>query len=100
MKDIYSGESKGFAFLTYDTKESAQKAKDAMNFKDFHGYELKIYFKKTNTEFNQEANIFFKNLSDEAKAKELNDLCKEFGNILSCQIKKDDKGNSLGYAYV
>lgn len=52
MKDIYSGESRGFAFLTFDKKEQAQKAKDAMNYKDFHGWELKIYFKKANSEFN------------------------------------------------
>lgn len=71
-----------------------------MHFKDFHGYELKIYFRKSTNEFNYEANIFFKNLSADVKAKELNDLCEEFGNILSCQIKNDDKGNSLGYAYV
>lgn len=63
-----------------------------MNYKDYHGWELKIYFKKANSEFDPEANIFFKNLSTEVKAKELHELCSEYGNILSCQIKKDDKG--------
>lgn len=100
MKDIYSGDSRGFGFITYDDKASAQKAKDEMNYKDFQGWELKICFKKSMNDLDPDANIFFKNLSVEIKAKQLHELCEEHGKIMSCQIKKDDKGNSLGYAYV
>lgn len=51
MKDIYSGESRRQAFITFSKKEEAEKAKDALNYHNLNGWELKIYFKKSATEF-------------------------------------------------
>lgn len=99
-KDLFSTDSKGYGFVTYQTKEEAERAIKEMRYEEIQGHELKIFFKKNNQDFNQEANLFFRNLPVTMKAKELHQLCEKFGNILSCQIKKDDKGVSLGYAYV
>lgn len=55
-----------------------------MNYKDIEGYELKIYLKKSASDFNPEANIFFKNLPETVKAKDLDELCQKYGKILSC----------------
>ena len=99
-KDLFSSDSKGHGFVSFESREEAEKAVKELCYKEYQGHELKIHFKKQNSEFNQDANIFFKNLPQDIKARELNDMCKPFGNVLSCQIKKDDKGKSLGYAYV
>ena len=90
MRDIYSGESRRFAFISYSTKEAAEKAMKEMNYKKIDGWELRICFKKTTSEFKPEANIFVKNLPDEVNAKELDELCSKYGNILSCTIRNDD----------
>ena len=60
-----------------------------MNFKLIEGRELRIYFKKSTKDFDPEANVFFKNLNKEILAKELNEICSEFGPILSCIIKEN-----------
>lgn len=100
MKDHFTQKSRGFAFVTYENKESAQKALDELNFKLIEGRELRIYFKKSTRDFNPEANIFFKNLSKQILAKDLSEECKKFGEILSCIIKENSQGESLGYGYV
>ena len=99
-KDVFSFDSKGYGFVCYNTKEEAQRAMEELRYKECQGQELQIYIKKPNMEFNQDANLFFKNIGKETKAKELHKMCEKYGNILSCKIKKDDKGNNLGYAYV
>ena len=42
VKDKYSGRSKGFAFVTLDTPENANKAAEALNGSDFLGRPLVV----------------------------------------------------------
>jgi len=100
MKDIYSGESRGFAFLTYKTKEDAKSAKDALNYHKIHGWEVRISFKKNPSDFDPKANIFVKNLNKDVTTKQLEELCQQFGNVLCCAVRNDENGQSLGYGYV
>lgn len=69
MRDLYSGQSRRFAFLTFATKEEAIKAKEALNYTIFEGYELRIYFKKSPGDFKPEGNVFFSNLDTKVSAK-------------------------------
>ena len=73
MKDIYSGESRGFAFVSFFKKEDAQKALDALNYTKLDGWELRICFKKSPSDFKPEGNIFIKNLKEEVTTKDLDD---------------------------
>ncbi len=100
MRDLYSGQSRRFAFLGYNKKEDAEKAKKELNYTDFEGYELRIYFKKSPGDFKPEGNVFFNNLDPKVSAKKLHQLCEKFGDIMSCTIRTDDSGQSLGYGYV
>lgn len=100
MKDIYSGESRGFAFLSFKTKEDAKSAKDALNYQKIHGWEIRISFKKSPGEFDPKANIFVKNIDKEVTTKQLDELCQQFGNVLCCAVRNDENGVSLGYGYV
>jgi RNA recognition motif-containing protein len=42
IRDRETGNFKGFAFITFDTPESAQKAIDGMNGKDLDGRALRV----------------------------------------------------------
>lgn len=42
ISDKFSGRSKGFGFVTFTDKESADKAIDEMNGKDIEGREIKV----------------------------------------------------------
>ena len=42
IRDLFSGESKGFGFVEMNNKDEAQKAMDELNTKDFKGKKLVI----------------------------------------------------------
>lgn len=100
MRDAYTGESRRFAFVSYIKKEDAEKAKDALNYTKLFDREIRICFKRTPGDFKPKANIFVKNLERSVTTKQLEEHTKEFGTILSCVVRLDDKGESLGYGYV
>lgn len=100
MKDIYSGESRGFAFISFKSKEDAKNAKDALNYQKIHGWEIRISFKKSPGDFDPKANIFVKNIARDVSTKALDELCQQFGNVLCCAVRNDEQGQSLGYGYV
>jgi len=50
IKDRFSGRSKGFGFVTFATKEEAEKAVKKMNDKEIEGRNLKVSEAKPMTE--------------------------------------------------
>jgi RNA recognition motif-containing protein len=50
IKDRFSGRSKGFGFVTFATKEEAEKAISALNDKEVDGRNLKVSEAKPMTE--------------------------------------------------
>ncbi len=100
MRDIYSGVSRGFGFVSFSKVEDAINAKEALNYSIIEDREIRICFKKNTKEFVPEANIFIKNIDKDFTNKELDQLCSQYGNILSCIIRSDSEGKSLGYGYV
>ena len=99
MKDLYSGESRGFAYVTYSTRSSAEDAQKALNNLKLHGQEMRVTFKTKLNDLNPKANVFIKNISDSAQSKDIFNLCEEFGKLFSFSLKTDKEGKSLGYAY-
>ena len=79
MRDIYSGESRGFAFVSFSERKFAENAKNALNYQKIDDWEIRICFKRSPGDFKPEANIFVKNLSLDMSAKELESNFEEFG---------------------
>lgn len=100
MKDLYTSESRRFGFISYTSVEMAEKAKNELNYTKLDNFEIRICFKKNNSEFNQEANIFVGNVNKSASTKQLDELFSQCGKLVSCSIRTNDKGESLGYGYV
>ena len=61
---------------------------------------MRICFKKSPSDFKDESNIFIKNLSHKVTTKQLDEECSKYGEVLSCVIRNNEKGESLGYGYV
>ena len=100
MRDIYTQETRRFGFVSFSNIEEAQKAKEAMNYQKLDNFEIRICFKKVTTEFKEGANLFVTSIPKHVSAKELDELFSECGKIVSCSIRTDNKGDSLGYAYI
>lgn len=100
MRDLYNSESRRFGFVSFATVEEAQRAKEALNYQKVDGFEIRICFKKLTSDFKEGANLFVKNIEKNVTTKQLDELFSEFGKIVSCSIRTNIKGESLGYAYV
>ena len=48
--DKYTGKSRGFAFVTYQSSSSVQKAIDGLNEKDFKGRNLRVSLAREKTD--------------------------------------------------
>lgn len=100
MKDVYTGQSRRFGFVSFQSIDEAEKAKNALNYAQLDNFEIRISFKKSNSDFNQSANLFVGNIKKTISTRQLDELFSECGKIVSCSIRNNDKGESLGYGYV
>jgi polyadenylate-binding protein len=100
MRDIYSGDSRGFAFVNYSNPTDAKRAKLTLNHTKIQDNAIRISFKRNPSEIDTKANLYISNLDSKMNSRELEDTCKEYGNIVSCVVREDGYGQSLGYGYV
>jgi len=100
MRDVYSGESRRFAFVTFKQAEDAEKARQALNYEKIDGYEIRIAPKRNPSDFKTNSNIFVKNLAPETTTKDLDNHCAQFGKVISAIVRTEENGKSLGYGYV
>ena len=74
MRDLYNSESRRFGFVSFQTVDEAQKAKEALNYSKLDNFEIRICFKKLTSEFKEGANLFVKNIDKHVTTKQLDDL--------------------------
>lgn len=60
---------------------------------------MKVYFKISKSELDPNANIFLRSVHAPSNA-ELEELVKQYGEVLSCMLKFDEQAKPLGYGYV
>lgn len=107
-----------FGFVNFEEHESAVKAVEALNEKEFKGQKLYAGRAQKRSErdedlrkgheerrLEQEAksagvNLYVKNLDDEWDDERLKTEFDTFGTITSCKVMKDDKGVSKNFGFV
>ena len=100
LKDIYNSESRRFGFIQFPTKEQALEFKNKYNYTVVKNFEIRMCIKKSKNEFNKDANIFIRNIPLTYSSKDLEKYCGQFGVIVSCAVRNNLNGESLGYGYV
>lgn len=101
------GKSRGFGFVNFTTHESAAKAVDDLNGKDFMGQDLYVGRAQKKHEREEElrksyeaarqekankyqgVNLYIKNLSDDVDDDKLRQMFVEFGQITSAKVMRD-----------
>ncbi|KFA65703.1 hypothetical protein S40285_04795 [Stachybotrys chlorohalonatus IBT 40285] len=102
------GKSRGFGFVNFTTHESASKAVDDLNGKDFRGQDLYVGRAQKKHEREEElrksyeaariekaskyqgVNLYIKNLDDDVDDDKLRQMFSEFGPITSAKVMRDN----------
>merc|ERR1719440_2488587 len=112
------GKSKGFAFINFEAMDAARASVEEKNGFEYKGKamyvgraqkksermaELKEKFDKIKQErINkyQGVNLYVKNLDENLEDDAFRVAFEEYGQITSCKVMRDDKGNGKGFGFV
>jgi polyadenylate-binding protein len=107
IKTENEDESAGYGFVHFETQEAAEQAIARVNGMSINNKEVYVgpFVRKQErlkliTNVNQFTNIFVKNLDKSVSDEALREMFVKFGEIQSCVIMKDDKGNSKGFGFI
>jgi polyadenylate-binding protein len=98
-----NGRQSSYAFVQFDSRDSAIRAINEMNYTKLDGVPIRIMLADNETKSllrSGQGNLFVKNLDPTIEDSQLHDAFANFGEIVSCKITKDEHGASQGYGYV
>lgn len=101
IRESFNNSTQKFGFVTMATQAEAEKARQALNHVRILRKEVVISFnKRPGTEADPKANLIIRGLNKTVGGRDLEQVCAEFGPIVTCKVKDDESGQSLGYGYV